>query len=773
MINKTIYILMTMLLVTTSIVQAEVVLTTADGNGADTYLANDGQSGDFGPDSIHGADTSLRAFRQLASTRSKTGYIRFDLSDVTGDMSGAILTFDATFLKGSAKAVEVYGLIDGEDDFWDESTLTYNTAPGVLTATLGNYTLDTSKVTLLGTITTPGAGELYPVSFSSNPAELSFKTFLDSDTNGLVTILFIGTDNEGEVASKEHETFNAPTLTLPYASIGPGTEAFKPNPADGAEDVLRDVVLMWTPGSFADKHDVYIGNDFDDVYSATPTDDPNGVYLGRFDPNFYPDSGTLRLKFGQTYYWRIDEVNAPPDTFVYTGPLWNFTTEPLAYPIPGEMITATAKSNAPGQGPENTINGSGLDADDLHSIQSSTMWLSTADESPPVWIKYEFDKPYQLHQMSVWNYNGESILSMYGLKNVDIEYSTDDTNWTKIDSVSEFPQATGEDGYESSITVEFGAIAAKYVRITANSNWGIGDFFKQYGLSEVRFTFIPVSARKPSPESGATDVAIDALLSWRVGREATEHNVYFSKDQQSVIDGTAPVVTVGQPIYGPLSLDIGSTYYWRIDEVNNNQANPVWQGGTWNFSTTEYIVVDDFESYNDITPGEEGSNRIYLTWIDGFDNPTINGSTMGYPEPVFTDGEHFVETDTVHGGKQSAPVFYDNTTASISEVTVNTEDLPLGGDWTVGAPESLVLWIYGDPNNSAEQMYVNLNNARVNFNGDLTQAEWQGFSIDFASLGINLSDVTTLTIGFERTGTTGGTGMIFLDDIQLYTPLND
>jgi hypothetical protein len=765
MLNKTIYILVTVLLVTTA-VQAEVVRTTADGNGADTYLSNDGQGGDFGPDSIHGADTSLRAFRQLADTRSKTGYIRFDVGDLAGDMTVATLTFDATFLKGSAKTVDVYGLIDGDDDFWDESTLTYNTAPGVLAATLGNYTLDTSKVTLLGTITTPGAGEPYPVSFSSNPAELPLESFLEADTNGLVTFLFIGTDNEGEVASKEHETFNAPTLTLPYAVIGPKTEATKPNPDNGAEDVVRDVILGWTPGEFADKHDVYIGSNFNDVYAATPIDDPNGVYLGSFDSSFYPESGILRLEFGQTYYWRVDEVNSPPDSFVYPGSIWSFTTESFAYPIPAEMIIATAKSSEPGQGPENTINGSGLDANDLHSIQSTDMWLSAMGDSAPIWIKYEFDKPYQLYQMLVWNYNGESILSMYGLKDVAVEYSTDGDNWTKIEGVSEFPQATGAEGYASNITVEFGAVAAKYVRITANSNWGIGDLFKQYGLSEVRFMYIPASARKPSPESGATDVAINTLLNWRAGREAAEHNVYFSKDQQAVIDGNAPVITVDQPSYGPLSLELGNTYYWRVDEVNSNQANPVWQGGTWSFSTTEYLVVDNFESYNDIEQGQEGSNLIYMKWSDGYNNPSTNGSTIGYLTVPS------IETGTVHGGRQSAPISYDNTTASSSEVTVNTNELEIGSDWTVGATESLVLWVYGDPNNSPEQMYVKLNNSRVNFEGDLTQAQWQEFSVDLASLGISLSNVTTLTIGFERTGANGGEGMVFVDDIWLYKPLD-
>ena len=66
MYKKLLYLIPLMMFVLTCTVQAEVVVTTATGNGADTYLSNDGQGGNYGPDSVHGEDTSLRAFRQLA-----------------------------------------------------------------------------------------------------------------------------------------------------------------------------------------------------------------------------------------------------------------------------------------------------------------------------------------------------------------------------------------------------------------------------------------------------------------------------------------------------------------------------------------------------------------------------------------------------------------------------------------------------------------------------------------------------------------------------------
>jgi len=58
-------------------------------------------------------------------------------------------------------------------------------------------------------------------------------------------------------------------------------KAADPDPADGAADVPRDVVLSWTPGESADLHDVYFGTSVDDVNNSVPTLDLTGVYRGR------------------------------------------------------------------------------------------------------------------------------------------------------------------------------------------------------------------------------------------------------------------------------------------------------------------------------------------------------------------------------------------------------------------------------------------------------------------------------------------------------------
>jgi hypothetical protein len=536
-----------------------------------------------------------------------------------------------------------------------------------------------------------------------------------------------------------------------------------PYPLNNSTDVPRDVVLSWEPGPVAVAHDVYLGSSFSEVDSAdtsspllvSPAQDANTCDVGR-------------LELGQTYFWRVDDINAPPDSTVWKGKVWSFTIEPVSYPIDSQDITATASSLTAGQGPENTINGSGL-VDGLHSRESEDMWQSGAEEPGQAWIQYEFDKPYQLEKMLVWNYNGTSILANYGLKEVTIEYSVDAENWMQLDNVPEFAQAPGTNDYASNTTVPFNGVTAKYVKITAISNWGGGlSFFNKYGLSEVVFMHIPVSARQPSPADNSRNVAIDVSLGWRAGREAAEHKVYVSADRQAVIDFTAPVETVSQPSYGPLSLDLEDTYYWRVDEVNNAEATPVWTSSIWNFTTSEYFVVDDFDSYNDIEEAQEGSKLVYLTWVDGFENPATNGSTIGYVE-LFQPS---METETVHNGSQSVPFTYNNAAASLSEATASTSDLLSGSNWTKGGAGALGLWFYGDPNNSVtEQMYVKINGTKVLYDGDpadIAIPSWTLWIIDLASIGVNQSNVTTLAIGFERMGATGGTGTVLFDDIRLY-----
>ena len=135
--------------------------------------------------------------------------------------------------------------------------------------------------------------------------------------------------------------------------------AAAPIPADGATDVQRGATLSWTAGQYPSTHDVYFGTAFADVNSASRTN-AKGVLAsqGQADATFDPPGS---LAYGQTYYWRIDEVNTSADGTIYKGGVWSFTVEPYGYPL--TKVTATASSSQPSMGPENTVNGSGMTGD--------------------------------------------------------------------------------------------------------------------------------------------------------------------------------------------------------------------------------------------------------------------------------------------------------------------------------------------------------------------------------------------------------------------------
>jgi regulation of enolase protein 1 (concanavalin A-like superfamily) len=453
----------------------------------------------------------------------------------------------------------------------------------------------------------------------------------------------------------------------------PGT-ASNPMPGAGATDVPRDTALSWEAGKFAVAHDVYFGTAFADVDAATRTD-AKGVLAsqGQTGTTFDP---TDLLAYSQTYYWRIDEANKPSDNKIFKGSVWSFTVEPYGYPV--QPVAATASSAQANMGPEKTIDGSGMTGN-LHGTDGTTMWLSAGEQ--PNWIQYEFDQVRKLHDLQVWNSNGEvETFIGFGAKGVTVEISTDGTTWTPVANVPEFSQAPGAAGYAANTTVNLGDADAKFVRLTINTNWGGRSGVT--GLSEVRFSYAPMQARGPQPANNAGAVGLSATLDWRPGRDTTSHKVFFGTDQSAVAAGTVAATTVTNHGFDPGTLSFGTFYYWKVDEV----GTATYPGSVWSFSTQPYQSVEDFESYTD-QKGEE----IYSTWIDGLTNGLSN-STVGY---LTASGGTFGETRIVHGGKQSMPFEYNNVkTPFYSEA--EREFSPLA-DWTGNGADTLSLWVRGNP----------------------------------------------------------------------------
>jgi hypothetical protein len=269
------------------------------------------------------------------------------------------------------------------------------------------------------------------------------------------------------------------------------------------------------------------------------------------------------------------------------------------------------------------------------------------------------------------------------------------------------------------------------------------------------------TAGDPNPAKDAVDVSQTPTLTWTPGVFADTHEVYFGADPDSLQMRKSG--NLGQESFEPGQLEWNTTYYWQVVEANNTEPGGPWTGPLWNFTTANFLIIDDMEAYNDINEGEPGSNRIYLAWVDGFDDPT-NGSLVGNLNPPFA------EQSIVHSGNQSMPMTYDNSVGK-SEATLT---LDANRDWTVNGVNRLTIWFRGTSSNTAEQLYVALNaNARVDHDDPdaTTTTRWTEWNIDlqaFADQGVNLSTVNSITLGLSSG--TGGTGTMYFDDIRLYPP---
>jgi hypothetical protein len=290
-------------------------------------------------------------------------------------------------------------------------------------------------------------------------------------------------------------------------------------------------------------------------------------------------------------------------------------------------------------------------------------------------------------------------------------------------------------------------------------------------------------AWKPDPSSGATDVDRNVELSWRSGNYATHHDVYFGKNRASVRDANlANQLSVYQQRQvvsdtndAPGILELGETYYWRIDEVNEtNNPDDIWKGDVWSFTVAPYVTVDDFEAYDTTT------NKIFNTWQDG--NINLTGSFLDLGAEPFNEA---------HGGFQSMLYVYDNTILWDWDHYWSEAALPFDPamDWTDAGVKVLTLYFYGDPGNDAndtEELYVGVTGslAEVRYtddagqdNNDIRLAEWTEWNIPISDFNnpdaVDPCAVTSLLIGFgdrDNTDTVGGEGVVYFDDIRLHPP---
>jgi hypothetical protein len=519
----------------------------------------------------------------------------------------------------------------------------------------------------------------------------------------------------------------------------------------------------------------------------------------------------------KTYYWRVDEFEAP---ITHKGNVWSFKTVP-AVPVhsdpdlvawwtfdEGQGTTAVDWS---GHGNHATLFGSewtaaalgdaGLKiggygaiqnlsyaADDLTEVTVAA-WIRTSSASDQFIVSFDRNEYYRLEINGNGGGPGQvgwDLMTSTGQIDYGSMRRVDDGAWHHvagvydeglltiyIDGIAE-PSATGGPTYGSGNT-RFGFIGANSEAGAFNSPTpggspvaGAVDDIRIYhrALTQEEMAAVmrgnPKLASNPDPARDAiVDIRDISSLSWAEGDTAASHDVYFGTNTDAVeLKGNQAATSL--PL-GDLVEFGGGDYYWRIDEVEADGT--VIAGTVWKFTVPDYLVVEDFESYNDLNEDEEGSNRIYLTWIDGF-GTTTNGAVAGNLDPPF-----------MSAGRQSAqamPLSYDNA-GKISEATMT---LASKKDWTEHDVTKLVIWFSGNSANAAERMYVALGNAVVYHPDDAATQDtgWNEWIVDlevFADQGTDLANVPSITIGFGTRNAPvpgGGTGTVHVDDIGLIRP---
>ncbi len=505
----------------------------------------------------------------------------------------------------------------------------------------------------------------------------------------------------------------------------PWGAATGPSPADRALHPDTWVILSWWAGDFALSHDVYFGDNFDDVNNGLGPGSPGfrgnqatmSFTLGF--PGFpYPD-GLVR---GSTYYWRIDEVNDTEPNSPWKGPVWSFSIPPK-----------TAYNPDPADGAEFI---------DLNVELSWTAGLGAG-----------------LHTV----YFGDNLDNVSnaagGLKQGSTTYTPGLLEFAKTYywRVDEFTSGRGGETHKGDV-------------------WS----FTTQG-----------AVGNPDPSNGAVDVTQTPVLTWVPGVFDASHQVYFGPDAEALknADTSSPeyqgTSALGDEILDPGKLTFDTTYYWRVDEVNNTNPDSPWAGNVWSFTTADFIVVDDFEDY------DIGNNEIWWAWKDGSGyashptGPPYAGNGTGSSVGDESTGS-YTEEIRVHGGSQAMPYWYDNNKMGFLKYSEVEKTLTYPRDWTENGVSTLSIWFAARTDwwskgvlpNAAEPVYVALNSNAVVYHDNPDVAKiyhWMEWRIDlqaFADLGVDLTNVDTIALGFgdRNNPQPGGSGLMFFDDIRLYRP---
>ena len=431
-------------------------------------------------------------------------------------------------------------------------------------------------------------------------------------------------DPSGMVHTGETWTFS----TLSY-------RAGDPSPVSGAHWVApNNATLAWQSGLLAVSHDVYFGPHREAVDQGLASA-YQGLLVGA-EQLQYP---LPRLEKDTTYYWRIDERQT--SGLVTRGDLWHFTTLVSDGGIKGRYFDNTYL----GETPVLTRVDEGVNLN--FSQDNALRRVLTSDQFSVRWSGRLFAPTSNGITLSVVA-NDRVRLTVDGRVVID--------DWTPHPVRQLNAIWSQNKDSASQIVLEYAHVqGAPHVQLLWSYDLQTPQVIPNGPLQ--------LHTQSHCPAPGDSDQYVDQSprLSWRPGTRAVTHRLYLGQDSDAVAwaqpGNVEFMAQQSGTSYDATDLGLNQTYYWRVDDVNVVDQPQVTTGPVWQFTTAGYVIIDDFESYTNIT-----SQRIFESWVDGYGysqplpgQPGNNtGATVGHID------RPYAEQHLVHAGNQSMPLAYGN-----------------------------------------------------------------------------------------------------------------
>jgi len=296
-------------------------------------------------------------------------------------------------------------------------------------------------------------------------------------------------------------------------------------------------------------------------------------------------------------------------------------------------------------------------------------WLLDTDNNPDTGY---LNDEYEGNATNLDTPIGVDVLVQFGWRdgapNGVYAYMLDLSTGDEVELFADYEYTIDGDTLHAAIPLEdLGLAPGQTIAVSAFQEGASNDWQCDWVESfELTLADTSVSAYNPDPEEGAILTDTWANLSWSPDKAAVSHDIYFGDSYDDVANGTGDTFrgnqglayfVVGFPGYPyPDGLVPGTTYYWRIDEVNEADPRSPWKGDVWSFSVAPKTAYSP-----DPSDGAEsiGPDSVVLSW------------TPGYGAKLHTVyfGDDYDEVNEATGGASKGTTTY-TPTSSLEPETV-------------------------------------------------------------------------------------------------------